>query len=190
MKIWGLIFVAALIPDIGISVSFQKVLGIDDVRIRRVAVSPADPTFLAVASENTLYISEDNGNQFRKAANLMDEQISHIFITHDPNPIVYMAGTRHCYRVGQNTERIFSSLDEEEINFIYRHDQHLYIATSKGLYFSEESTRDWKQASGLKGAHVYSVEGFGNNIYLATDGGVFLYRPEGILRRLFVVRRD
>ena len=168
---------------------FSEVQGIDHARIRRVAMSPTKPSFMAIASDNTLYTSEDNGKNFHKAAVFKDEQIAHIFIGRDPIPAVYLAGTRHCYKITEETEKIFSARSEERINYIASHQVHMYVATSKGLYYTETALMNWKTVPGLRNNEVYSINGFGNNIYLACDSGVYHFRPEtGALRRLFTTR--
>jgi len=165
---------------------FSKIQGIEDARITRVAVSRIDPSFMAVSSENSLYISKDTGKHFYKAAVLKGEQTAHLFIDNDPAHSVYLAGTRHCYIVGTETERIFSASDKEQINFISKHNGMIYVATSRGLYYANDPPLNWQTVPGLRGNAIHSIEGFGDNLYLAGDNGVYLFRSDGSLRRIFV----
>jgi len=167
---------------------FSKVQGVDSARVRKVAVSVQSPSFMAVASANTLYISEDGGECFQKVAVLKDEEVSHLCIEREMPSIVYLAGSRNCYKVGTTTERIFSADEGERVNFILKHKDRLYIATSEGLYYADASLLKWNTVPGLGNTEVYSIEGFGENIYLACDSGAYLFRPDGTLQRLFASR--
>lgn len=169
---------------------FNKVSDIESVRIRKVMVSQTNPSFMVVASENALYIGNPDVGDFRKAMVLKAEQTAHVFINHDPASTVYLAGTRNCYKVGEDVERIFSAGEEEQINYMIHHKGSLYIATSTGLCYADETLLDWRTVPGLRNSELYSLEGFGDNIYVAGNSGVYLFRPGDAttLRRLFVAR--
>jgi len=166
-KLLVFLCIVALFPGFSARALFNRVQGIEDARIKRVAVSRANPSFMAVASGNSLYISKDGGGSFRKTAVLKDEQIAHIFIDRHQASTVYLAG-----------------------HFIIKHKGRVYAATSGGLYYASEPLLNWQTVPGLGNSEVYSVEGFGDNIYLACDRGVYLFRPDGTLRRLFVSRNS
>ncbi|HSR88570.1 MAG TPA: hypothetical protein VLL07_06410, partial [Pontiella sp.] len=167
---------------------FSKVEGMDSTRFRNVAVSSASASFIAVASDKSLYVSEDGGESFRRIMMLKDEEISHLHIDRAPSNIVYLAGSRHCYQVGNVIERIFSANEGEQIRYILKHKGMLYIATTEGLYYSDAALLKWNMVPGLKNRDVYSAEAFGENIYLACDAGAYLFRPDGTLQRLFASR--
>jgi hypothetical protein len=167
---------------------FSKVQSVDSTRIRKVAVSMHSPSVIAVASANTLYISEDGGEHFLKATVLKSEEINHLCIDREQSGIVYLAGSRHCYKVETASKRIFSANEGEQINFIHKHKGILYTATSDGLYYADASLLKWNAVPGLRHSEVYSIEGFGENIYLACDTGAYLFRLDGTLKRLFASR--
>ncbi len=164
---------------------FQKLDSIDAPRIGNISISTQNPDVIAAASDNGLYISYSAGADFRKVAVLKDEQINHLSIVGET---VYIAGSRNGYRTGNSTERIFSSREGEELNFITLHNGSLYAGTSDGLYLSNASTINWHRIPGLGNTAVHSMEASGNDIYLACDRGVYSYQPNQTLKRLFVTR--
>lgn len=183
----GLCFVTLLHPLLT-HAAFSKVQGIDAARIRSVAISKATPSFIAIASDNTLYCSRDAGGHFRKVKVVKDESIKNLYIDATSTSTVYMAASRNCYRAGNTVERIYSAEEGQEINFIIKHQGRLYIAASDGLYYSDASLLNWQPVPGLKNRVIHSVEGFGGDLYLACDSGVYLFHSGGSLKRLFVAR--
>lgn len=169
---------------------FEKIDSIDDARIRRVAFSRITPGLMAIASDNALYLSSDNGVTCRKATILKGEQVTHVHMEQTENAPVYLSGTRHCYKVTQDAERIFSASDGEQINFIYKKQDTIYIATSMGLYYAQDSLLNWKSIPSLKDHQVYSIESVSDRIYLVCDSGLYSLYPGGSLQRLFVTRSN
>lgn len=180
----------SLLSSLDAIASFERVEGLDAARITRVAFGKLDPSFLAVSSDNTLYTSKDVGLTFRKATVLKAERITHLFIEENANTAIYLSGSRHCYRICDRTDRIFSADAEETVNYIAKHNGVVYVATSGGLYCSDESFISWKTVPGLKNSAVYSVEGIGDKVYLTCDKGIYLLYPSGSLQRLFVTRSN
>jgi len=169
---------------------FERVAGIHDTGIQQVERSKTDPSMIVASSANSLYLSRDSGGRFDRIESLTDEQISHFCIAPDTTSAIYVAGSRHCYRVKENTRRIFSAAPEETINFIALHDNRLYIATSTGLHHAEQYRLDWQEVPGFSGTEVYSIEGVGSDIYVASESGVYRFRPGDAPRRLFATHRN
>ncbi len=177
--------VAAFFATPPIFAAFSKVPGIDDPRIKQVAVSPKDPRIIAASSENTLYLSRDGGRHFAKTAVLKDEQINYLFMDRDLPDTVYVAGTRNGYMAGTSTERIFTARENEELHFIVRHADQLYAGTSEGLYRADHALQNWKPVPGLRNRATYSMETAGRDGYLACEDGVYRYRADQPPERLF-----
>jgi len=185
LKITG--YVIVLIGSCRGDVIFEPVYGIPDVRIRRVAVAQNDRSFIAAASDNALYISRDRGEHFENRIILKDEQVQHLCISRDKPAAVYLAASRHCYRVGESAERIFSGNEDELIHFIAELKGRIYLGTSSGLYHADPDLLDWHPEPGLRNRAVYSIDGFGDDIYLACSDGAYLLRKDGTMRQLFVL---
>lgn len=169
---------------------FVKVEGIETPRLRQVAVSETDPSFITVASENSLYVSKDAGTSFTRMAVLKGETINHLFIDGDQAGTVYLAGSRNGYRVVNNIERVFTADEGEEVYFIRRYHDSLYAGTNKGLYSANHTLLNWQRLSGLGNDGVYSMTASGNDVYLACDSGVYSLRPDRSLTRLFIARNS
>lgn len=190
LPFWNTVCVMAyllLLPSSGFAL-FNKVQDIDDVRIRRVVVSKTNPSFVAAASENTLYSSMETGRNFQKLFVLKGEEIHHLHIDSSQSNTLYLAGTRNCYRIDETAKRIFTAGESANINYITKKGTKLYIGTSQGLYYAEESLLNWKIVPGLRNNNIYSMEPFGGNLYIACDAGVYVMQSDESLDRLFITR--
>lgn len=176
----------ALMFSVSAEAVFEKVPGIDSPRIMQVAVSEQNPSFIVAASDNSVYMSYDGGAHFIKSAVFKDEHVNHLFFLPGIEDTVLIACSRNGYKVGLSTERIYSAREDEVLHFIVQHHGVLYAGTTGGLYHSADSLLNWQPVSGLRNHAVYSLETAGSDMYLACDNGVFLYRPDEKLKRLFV----
>jgi hypothetical protein len=168
--------------------TFVKIGGIEDSRIRAVAISKIDPAYIAVASDNRLYLSRDAGSRFITAASVTDEWINHIELDPETGRTVYLAGSRNGYRVNETIEKIFTADESQELLFMGRHRDKLFAGTSTGLYFTEQKLINWQSLPGIRNESVFSMEARGGDIYFVCDSGVYLYQTDGTLKRQFAAR--
>ena len=117
--------------------SFEKIEGLDKTFITQISFSETNASTLLVTSDDTLYLSYDGGIVFNKIVSLKDEKITHAFFQDEST--LYISGTRNAYRYNKKLERIFSIPENESINYINRYNQTLLLATSQGLYQTQDS---------------------------------------------------
>jgi len=79
IQLFIFIFFLSVFPFKNAFPLFSIVKGIESVWIKRIAVSPFDKNIIYVASNNTLFKSEDGGQTFIKAKAFVDENIQHLF---------------------------------------------------------------------------------------------------------------
>ncbi len=184
----GMLLASAFPSPAPAAETFIKIAGIEDARIRKVVLSKENPDWMAVASDNALYLSRDAGASFIKAAVLKDESINNCSLDGETGTPVYIAGTRNAYLVNGTLEKIFAGDEEEEVRFIRRHRDSLFMGTSKGLYYTDQSPINWQLSPRLRNEIIYSMESSGSDIYLTSASGAYLYRTDGSLDRLFIAR--
>jgi len=169
---------------------FRPVQGLESGDVKRVIVSPFDSRVICVASGNSLYKSQDGGQEFKKVAVFKDEEVQHIFFDPFLANTVYIATSRHLYRLKEGLEKLFSSPDDESIFTAAKHRGLLYIGTSQGLRFTSEDALIWRKVKAFSNFSIYFLEPSGDNLYLATERGAYLFKDGGEVERLFVMRRE
>ena len=167
---------------------FKQVQGIEDTKIKRVAVSELEPSLIYVASQNSLYKSEDGGKSFNKVAVFKGERVQHIFF--DPYSIetLYIATNSHIYKFEDQLQAVYSALDGEIILAAAKDKGKIYIGTNTGLRFAIEDILVWGKLKGLGDPVVYYIEPADKSIYLATSRGVYFVDDKGKIERLFITR--
>ncbi|MCF7907904.1 MAG: hypothetical protein K9L86_03380 [Candidatus Omnitrophica bacterium] len=169
---------------------FKPVENLEDTQIKRLVISPFDSTSVYTTSKNSLYQSQDSGKSFEKVSVFKDEEVQHLFFDPYFANIVYIVTSRHLYRWEEKLEVLFSAPDEEFIYSAARHKEKIYVGTNKGLYFSFEDALIWHKPKNSIEATVYYIEPANEQVYLATDRGVYSLSGDDRFKRLFVVRRQ
>ena len=184
MRHWLLFAVMFLWPLANVfAQDLYPAAGIEDAHIVSVAVSPNDPNALRAASDNALFASLDGGQNFTKLAVFKDEPVRALVWDTTQDSPVYLATSRHLYRINRKTETIFSAPDEMEILCLARHQNTIYVGTSTNLY--RASTKDWNWQKIMNADNpVYAICPANGKLYFAAGSGVFTYNSGG-LERLF-----
>lgn len=169
---------------------FKPVQGLDSGNVKRVAVSPFDAEVICVASNNSLYKSQDGGREFKKIAVFKDEEVQHVFFDSHLVDTVYIATSCHLYRLKETLEKLFSAPDDEIIYTAAKNRGLLYIGTNHGLQFALEDVLIWRKIKSFNNFSIYFLEPAEDNLYLATGKGVYLLKGDERVERLFAMRKE
>ena len=169
---------------------FKPVQGLESGNVKRVIVSPFDSKAICVASNNSLYKSQDGGQEFKKVAVFKDEEVQHIFFDSSLADTIYIVTSRHLYRLKEGLEKLFSSPDDESIFTAAKHRGLLYLGTSQGLHFASEDALIWRKIKSFSNFSISFLEPSGDDLYLATEKGVYLLKDGEKVERLFVMRKE
>jgi len=169
---------------------FRIIEKIEDVRIKRVEVSPFDDNVIYVGARNALFISRDKGATFRKVYVFTDEELTHLFADQRLVDILYIATTRRFYRINKDTvERLYSAPEETVILSSAKYNENIYIGTSDGVYVANENVLKWRKVSGFDArVQIYFIEPGQKKMYLATSRGVYILYENDTLERVYVLR--
>ncbi|MBU1122584.1 MAG: hypothetical protein ABH952_02465 [Candidatus Omnitrophota bacterium] len=168
---------------------FARVEGVEDARIRRVVVSPLNPKLMYIASDNSLFKSQDGGQTFEKVSVFKDETVQHLFFDPYLANILYVVASRHIFKVGNKVETVFTSSDEESILTAVKVRDKIYVGTTAGIYFASDDILNWERIRNLRNdAAVYSIAATQEAVYIASSKGVYVLTEQNSARRVFVVR--
>ncbi|MFH1771575.1 MAG: hypothetical protein ABH872_02050 [Candidatus Omnitrophota bacterium] len=173
------------------SALFRKISGLDDARIKRVVLSPLNPKVIYAASDNSLYLSKDKGDTFIKKYVFKDEDVQHMFFDRYSADILYLATTRHLYKITDNTkEKLFSASDDTIILTAAQHRGSLLLGTANGLIRTGLDILAWQSLKSLADVSVTAITGKENSLYLATAKGAYIMDENGSFKRMFIIRQD
>jgi ligand-binding sensor domain-containing protein len=168
---------------------FQRFEGLEDAQIKRIVISPLNKNLFYVGSENSLFRSQDNGKTFQKVSVFKDESIKHLFFDPSLADTLYLATSRHLYKITDKIEKIFSVPEETVILNTAKYKEEIYVGTSDGLYAAAEDVLKWQKLRGLSDyVSIYSIEPAKGFLYLATSKGVYLLKDKDNIKRVFVLR--
>jgi hypothetical protein len=168
--------------------AFQLVTGIDDSRIKDIAISPFYPDLIYVASSNSLYKSKDKGKTYKKIYSFVGEKIQQIFFSKKVTGLFYVVCSESFYRITDKREKLFSADDEEKVLAAAADNGFLYLGTTEALYISNQDFIRWNNIKGIEQASVYWIEPCGDNIYIAASDGVYILSEGNRIKRTFVLR--
>ena len=171
---------------------FQPVLGLESSHMKRVVVSPFDPEIVYAASEKFLYKKQSEGGSFKKIEVFKNEVIQHIFFDPYFVDILYIATSRHVYRLTDRIDELFflPDSDEEIVFTAAKYKGIFYVGTNKGLRSASEDNLIWRKIKALGEAAIYFIEPSEEGLYLATGRGAYLLESEEKVKRLFAIRRE
>ena len=160
---------------------FRIVEGIESAWIKRIAVSPFDKNIIYIASDSTLFKSEDGGRTFIKAKVFVAENIQHLFF--DPNlaNILYLATSRNIFRITDRIDKLFSVVGEEFILTTISYRGKIYVGTIQGAYVASEELWNCSKLKRLGSIPVYSMDAADKKLFFATGTGVYVLEGEGIV---------
>ena len=184
-----LFLIAGIVLPAKASTIFNKLPGMDAAQINRVLICNNTPPTIIATSPNTLYRSNEESS-FQKLMVLKDEEMSHLCRQSTTNQTLYLAATRNAYQVNATTKRIFSANEGETINHITPHGNKIYIGTSQRLVFADTNLLDWKTVPALSDTAIYSMTSKNDQLYLATEEGVYRLNLDGAFERIFATRRN
>ena len=165
---------------------FNRVEGINDLPVTKVAVLKNDPSRVWVLTDKTLYLSEDNGLTFQIYTRLIEEVFTHLFVQNAST--FYFSDTHHIYREGEQLDLIYTANDETIIHYLSEYNDTLFAATSDGLYKTPTSQRIWERVAAFKDDTLFHIEPTADALYLISESGLYRLHQEGNVEQLFATR--
>jgi len=165
---------------------FIKVRGIEETLIRKVCVNPLDDNIIYVRGLNSLFKSTNGGRQWKKIFVSESGQIQDIYADKYVYDVFYLVTDYALYWFSSNRKKkIFNFPPEVKGSCIKKCGKIFYLGTTEGVYYAEENIWKWKVLKGLPHRSVYSIDCSGNEIFIATEDGIYVaHNREGFKRSL------
>ena len=157
-----------------VQAAFEPIRGIDEASLEQVAISPVNPQFVAIASQNRLYLSRDGGDDFRRISEFRDS-INYLSFDAGWPEVIYVATGDGLFRVENGREdRIYSTERREEVLAMNQHRGKTYIGTTRGLFVSTTEDWSWREIRARETRlAVMAIEPCQNRILFATNDGIY-----------------
>ncbi len=170
---------------------FKPIPNLSNIEIKKVAISELNPKVIYAASSNSLFKTKDRSRAFQRITVFKDEDIQHIFFDKYLANTLYVATSRHLYRLRDNLKELYSCGDDEIIFTAAKDKTDIYLGTNKGLYRANSGSLIWRKSPNFIDVSVYDIDFNDKIIYLATDTGIHqLNKEDNKSKRLFVMRQD
>lgn len=170
---------------------FDRMEGVDAVKIKKLAISPIQKNLFYAASENILFKTDDNGESFKEIYVLKDECVRDIAFDINFPSTFYLIGSRSILKITDTIEKIFSAPADVEILSMTQCDNEIYVGTTQGLYYAcRDNGMIWKRMSSMNDKVVCVMAKIKECLYIGTNKGVFSLLNKDTIDKLFLIRED
>ncbi len=155
--------------------------GILEPEVKHIAAHPTQPSLIYSASQNTVYLSENSGKDFKAILHIpsSDQPINKLFIPKYSPDDIYVATENGVYfskNRGEPWQKIFQPSEEgaHQCRSIASFGGAIYAGTLKGMYYQKNNGFWWEAGgAGISSKPVFFLEGDENYLYAATDQKIF-----------------
>ncbi|MFH1768869.1 MAG: hypothetical protein ABH858_06895 [Candidatus Omnitrophota bacterium] len=169
---------------------FTKVEGIKQASIEMVYTNKFGANIVYAVSGNMVFKGTDEASQWQSLFVAKDSRVRDVYVD-DSRDTIYVATIEAVYKISdQRTLKIFSLPPEIEARCIEKCDGEIFLGTSQGIYYCGEDSHHWKKIKRLpQDLSVSSIYCSGNNIYVASEDGVYVSSDKKSFSRKFVINK-
>ena len=159
---------------------------IDDAHIHKVICSGYTPSHLMVLAQKTLYLSHDDGATFQRYMRTQNGPFTDVLFE---NPTAfYVSDKHHVFHTSAPHDPLFTTHDPHYINALALVHNHLYAATSHGLYLQSTSPRIWNSLPAFRHESIHLLKKDSPHLYVLGESGLYRLHADQTHDRLYATR--
>lgn len=166
--------------------ALERLPQIDDAHIHKVICSRSEPSHLMVLAQKTLYLSRNDGDSFQRYMRTKNGPFTDAIVEHSTS--FYVSDTRHIFHTSAPLDPLFTTHDNHHINALAMVNNHLYAATSQGLYLQSDSPRIWDRLSSFKHESIHLLQIDTSHLYVLSESGLYRLHEDHTFDLLFASR--